>query len=492
MRFSAAALALACARETTLPAPPEGGTLPASFHFGSATAGFQVDAGCDDRPDCVDPNSDWYGWVTDPAIVATGSLHVAGDPLGDGPGMWGERFEADVAAMAADSHTAYRMSLEWSRLFPDGAAESATTVDDLAAFAEPGAVARYHDQFAALRANGITPVVTVNHYTLPRWVHDGVACHTDPDTCGADGWVNGDRITRLIGLYAGFVGREFGADVDVWFTLNEPFATGLSGYLLPGEARSAPPGLFLDFDRTVAVMQHQIEGHAAMADALRANDRVDADGDGEALAVGLVLNMAAFDPTDPSNPEDVEGVAHADYMYHEVFVAALTRGDWDADLDGVVDASRPELAGRLDLIGVNYYNQVFVDGAAASVSPALPLVDFNPTFSWDPYPDGLRRVLERADQWGLPIWVTENGTPEVDGERGVEILDGHLAALGDALGQGIDVRSYLYWSWVDNYEWNHGYGLRFGLYTYDVDTLERTQRPVGARFAEVAAARRLP
>jgi beta-galactosidase len=481
---------VACAGNVEEPAPAAPRDFPEGFHFGAATAGFQVDMGCDDRPDCLDVNSDWYQWVTSPQIVGDASLYVNGDPLGDGPGMWGERFEADVALMAASGFTAYRMSLEWSRLFPDGAAEAATTVDELVAMAEPGAVARYHEMFAALRAAGIEPVVTVNHYTLPLWVHDGVACHDDPDGCGADGWVNGERMVPLIASYSGFVAREFGGEVDQWFTLNEPYATGLSGYLLPGEARSAPPGLSFDFDRTVLVMQHQIIGHAAMVDQIRAEDTVDANGDGVSQTIGIVLNMAVFEPADPAEPKDVAGAAHADYLYHQLFYDALVTGRWDSDLDGVPDEDRPDLGGRLDVIGINYYNRVSVKGAGVSLSPALPLLDFVPEFSWDPYPEGLGRVVTRAAAWDLPIWVTENGTPYVD-ERGVEVLDGHLASLRDAMDDGADVRSYLYWSFVDNYEWNHGYTLAFGLYRYDPATLEREERPVGARLAAVASSGRL-
>lgn len=470
------------------PAIPLERDVPTNFLFGAATAGFQVDMGCPSS-DCTDTASDWYAWVTDPRIVDTESLHVTGEPLDVSPGMW-ELFEDDVARMQADGMTGYRMSLEWSRLFPDGAAEAALTVDALAAHADPAAVARYHEMFSALRAAGIEPLVTVNHYTLPTWVHDGVACHLDPDGCTADGWVSGERIVPLIARYTAFVAREYGGDVDTWITLNEPYATTIAGYVQPGEDRSAPPGLSLDFGRAVAVARHQIEGHAAMADALRAEDTVDASGDGSAVAVGLVMNMAVFEPTDPERPQDVQAATHADYMYHQLYFDAVTVGAWDDDLDGVVDRTRPDLADRLDFIGINYYNRVFVSGLGISLSDELPLFDFLPTFSWDPYPEGLGQVIERATAWNLPIIVTENGTPYVE-ERGVEVLDGHLAAMGEAIAAGADVRGYMYWSYIDNYEWNHGMDLRFGLYTFDPQTKERQARPVLERFRDVMASGQL-
>ena len=290
-------------------------SFPETFAWGAATAGFQVDMGCPtwEAERCDDRASDWYQWVTTNQIIDDSSLYVTGEPVANGPGMW-ELFEDDVAQMAADGMNAYRFSLEWSRIFPDGAAEAATTVEELEAYADADAVSRYHAFFAAMDAAGIEPLVTLNHYTMPLWVHDGVACHNDPDTCGADGWVTEERITRLIELYAGYVGQEFGGEVDRWATLNEPFATTLSGYAFPGEDRSSPPGLSLDIERVVQVMQNQITGHSRMYHALKAYDALDADGDGQTSEVGIVMNMTAIDPKDASKDADITAADNMDYL----------------------------------------------------------------------------------------------------------------------------------------------------------------------------------
>lgn len=488
MRLVALLLLGACGSGGEDPPGTSMASFPEGFLWGSATAGFQVDMGCPtwDAARCEDRASDWYAWVTDPVVLETSSLHVTGEPVSHGPGMW-ETFEEDVARMAADGHTAYRMSVEWSRIFPDGAAEAAQTVEELAQYANQGAVARYHEMFAALRKAGIEPLVTVNHYTLPLWVHDGVACHLDLEGCTASGWVDQERIVPLIALYAGFLGQEFGGEVDRWFTLNEPFATTLSGYLQPGEDRSAPPGLSLHIDATIAVMLNQIVGHAAMYDALKAHDVEDADGDGLSSEVGIVMNMVDIRPKDPDKPADVQAAEHADYLYHRLYLDALTTGAWDADLDGVPEATRADLAGRLDVLGINYYNELRVTGLPFSLVPEIPIFDIYPEFSWDPHPEGLGAVVRRAADFGVPLYVTENGTPHVE-EQGVEILEGHLTSLQAVIAEGVDVRGYLYWSWVDNYEWNHGFGLRFGLYALDLDTKERAARPVAARYREIIQA----
>jgi beta-glucosidase/6-phospho-beta-glucosidase/beta-galactosidase len=194
------------------------GVFPADFRWGAATAGFQVDMGCPtwSPEDCEDRASDWYQWVTDPEIVADGALHVTGEPVSNGPGMW-ETFEADVDRMAADGMTAYRMSIEWSRLFPVDPGADATDPAALAAHVDAAALARYGEQLDALRAAGIEPVITLNHYTLPLWVHDGVACHADLATCPARGWVDAAIIDQ-IAAYSAFCATAFGDRVDTWAT----------------------------------------------------------------------------------------------------------------------------------------------------------------------------------------------------------------------------------------------------------------------------------
>jgi beta-galactosidase len=458
--------------------------FPDDFLWGSATASFQVDAGCPGRADgCVDPNSDWYQWITSPLIVDSPTMHVTGEDITHTAGMY-ELFEGDYDLMQADGHDAYRLGLEWSRFFPSADAEAATTVDELIPLADADAVDTFHRKFAALRARGITPMVTLHHNVLPVWVHDGVGCHVDIDGCTERGWVDRDRIVRLIGLYAGWVGHEFGGDVDRWLTLNEPMATTMAGYLQPGEDRSSPPGLSMSAPHVVLSLHNQIDGHAAMYDALKAHDVEDADGDGSPAEVGIVMNMVDMSAADPDDPEDVAALAHADHLYHRLVLDGITAGSWDADADGVFESTRPELADRLDFLGVNYYNELIVRSISfLPLGEAAPAFDFLPEFGWEPHPEGLGRVLQVASEYDVPLYVTENGTPHLD--LAEDALVDHVASMWSALDSGVDVRGYFYWSWVDNYEWSHGMNMRFGLYALDQETKERAARPVARRYREI-------
>jgi beta-galactosidase len=477
------------------PAPPADLRFPEGFLFGTATAGFQIEMGCPTLPagECNDPNSDWFQWVSDPELIAEAGNFLSGEPITNSPGSF-ELFAED-SRLAAEflGANAQRMGVEWSRLFPVEPV-GAATVDELAAFADAGAVAHYHAVFQDLRQKGLSPLITLNHYTLPLWLHDGKACHRDIAGCTRRGWLDRDRILAEIALYAGFVGREFGGEIDRWATLNEPTAVILSGYMIPGEDRTNPPGVS-NPALAKQVLVTMIEAHARMYDAVHAEDLADADGDGVAAEVGLVHNLADMLPSNPNSEADVLGAEHADYIFNRVFLNGTILGQLDPDLDGVPDAPRADLAGRMDYLGVNYYTQGIITGLGGPLIPDIPLFDFIPEIPFDNFPQGLYDVMMLASEYGRPIIITENGTTDVEGDRaGPEFFVPHLEALLAAIRDGADVRGYLYWSLLDNYEWNHGTSFRFGLFAVDPqDPLKRrTPKRGAAVFREIARFGGLP
>ena len=476
--------------------------LPPDFRLGAAIAGFQAEMGCPTiaPAQCEDRHSDWYQWITTPRIVKNPLLHMSGDPPASGPGFF-ELYEDDARRAGDELHgDSLRTSIEWSRIFPrptfgiDGYAP-------LRAAADPAALDYYHRVFAALRAHGLEPLVTINHYTLPTWIHDGAGCNADFSDCRARGWAAPDVIVPEIAKYAGFVAREFGGEVDSWATLNEPFsAVVLPSYFLPSATRSNPPGLYLRGDLAKIATTAMITAHARMYDAIKANDVVDADHDGRAAWVGLVYAVSQIDPL-TNDARDAVAAEHARYLFNDVFLNAVARGELDEEWNGVTVA-RPDLAGRLDYLGVNYYFRLQVQSlgfAIPGTGLVSPYLDFNVfnVKSDGRYPQGIYSVLRDLTRFGLPLVVTETG---IDQGASASPDDGPwwyvntLSWVLKARAEGVDVRGFYGWTLTDNYEWNHGMALKFGLYAVDPadPTKARVRRPSGDVLARIGATRSVP
>ncbi|HSQ67677.1 MAG TPA: family 1 glycosylhydrolase [Polyangiaceae bacterium] len=455
-------IVLACAAACSS-TPPENFDFPQGFLFGTAIAGFQADMGCPSNPPgCTDPNSDWYTWVTKPELVSDSSTHVTGEPVTDGPGFY-ELYPQDLDRVANELHdNALRLSIEWSRVFPT----STVGIEDptaIKAAASPDALAFYHGVFAAMKARGITPLVTINHYALPSWIHDAYGCHVDLDTCSPRGWLDHDLILHEIAKYAGFLAREFGGEVDDWATLNEPFtAVAVASYLLPSDTRSNPPGVMLRIPETKAAANAMIEAHARMYDAVKANDST--------ARVGLVYNMEAVTPADPTDDVDVQSAKNLSYLLNEVFINAVTTGELDANLDGTT-VHRDDLAGRLDFLGINYYARLTAQGAASpfpSLSPLLTVSIGSFTNQDYEYPKGIYEVITLAKKWNVPIFITETGYSDAsDSGKAPAWLVDTLAWTKRAMNEGANVQGYFWWTLMDNYEWNHGMTMHFGMYGVD-------------------------
>lgn len=469
-------------------------SFPKDFVWGAAIAGFQVDMGCPTLPAsaCDDPNSDWYQWITDPGLQKEQITHLAGDPPSAGPGFW-ELWPQYMDGMRADMGLgALRYSVEWSRLFPKAAAATANTVDELAQHVHEPTRQAYHQIFAGARQRKIKLLITLNHYTLPLWMHDGKACHDNLTFCETRGWLDRDKMLKHIALFSGYVAREYGAEVDLWGTINEPFAVALAGYLSPGPDRTNPPGVFGAIEEGISVVFHMMEAHCRMYDAVHTEDKVDADGDGVAASVGIVANLAAVAPSDPNNPQHVALVPHADYVYNRVFLNAITKGEMDRNLDGVIEVAEKhdDMVGRLDFLGVNYYTQLKIGPQPFPLAPQYKLFDFLPdTNLFSNYPQGLYEVSKLAAEYGYPIYITENGTGDNKQTSWQNFVQPHLLWLHKAISEGVLVKGYFYWTLMDNYEWNHGvHVFKMGLYDVDFVTKKFTLSPMGRKYGEAARA----
>lgn len=473
-------------------------SLPSDFTYGTAVAGFQVDMGCPTIAAelCEDRGSDWYAYITSTAAIARTQTHLAGDPPSRGPGFF-ELYPQDLDRAQSIGTNGFRFSIEWSRVFP----ESTVGIEDAAALdarANPAAMQYYRDLLAAVKARGLKPLVTLHHYTLPAWIHDGAGCTLDLDRCSPKGWLE-PGITHEIAKYAGFVARHFGAEVDQWATLNEPLAVVIPGFLMPTAARTNPPAQLLRYAEAKTAIFAMINAHAKMVDAVRAADTIDADGDGRATFVGVVYPVAPVVPKDPSSALDVRAAENISYVYNDIFLNAVIRGVLDEDINGSGEV-KPELVGRSDYLGLNYYFKVVVKGETSSFLP-----DFSPLLTFDPlaleqgavHPSGLRDTLARVkSSWpDVPIYITENGWDHASGYGQDKFLAEHLGYMLRAIHEdGVDVRGYYWWSLIDNYEWNHGMAMKFGMWAVDPmdPTKARTPRPVAEAYRSVIEEGGLP
>lgn len=453
--------------------------FPDGFLWGTATAPHQVEGG--------NVASDWWIWEQMEGRIANG------DRSADGPDHW-TKYAEDFDLAQADGMNAYRMGIEWAKLFPTREAFDSLTPD-------PVVVQHYHDVFAALAARGMTPMVTLHHFVSPSWLVDPSAPAADRRMMGFASPTIVDDFAQL----AAWAGEEYGGEVDLWITINEPLALVLGGYLVG----IFPPGLAYDpaDDLLLRVVRGQIRAHAAAFDALHASDASDADGDGAAALVSVAKHQRVFFGEAPCSTADAEAAEKIAYLWNEVFLNAIVHGDLDGNADG--DLDDPEdaradaaLVGRADFLGINYYGLATVNGRVpiSELVPGIPNIEDSRTdlprndLGWAIYPGGFRTVLAEAAAYGLPIYVTENGTADRgDALRGPFLVE-HLWVLAEAIADGIDVRGYFHWSLMDNFEWAEGYCPRFGLYRVDYDDPARPRSPTPAAgiYRQIISAGRVP
>lgn len=429
-------------------------TFPEGMLWGSATAGMQIEKGLS--------NTDWAIFASEP-----GNIQGGGKP-DDGPDAFAH-VDADVTAMVDAGFNSYRFSIEMSRIYPDRQSfdEDKPSTEGLAA---------YDGVLAALKKAGIKPMVTLHHFSWPDYLSDPRE-RKDPQ-----GWER-DEVQPIFTEWCRRAAGRWGKDVDLWVTINEPNVEANVGYL----AGVFPPGV-LDVERAAKVMRAQVTAHARCYDAIHEADKTDADADGQAASVGIAHHQRVYEPADPTSEDDLAAVEQSRYVWNLWIMEAIVRGKVDDDFDGVPEKDDPMLLGRADFYGLNYYGASRVDSrglkfkyigvvpAQYDVANGRPKTDLG----WDIYPEGFGVVLDEAASYGLPIYITENGLADEKDVNRERFVAEHLFELGKARARGADVRGYLHWSWIDNFEWAAGFCPRFGLLRVDYDDPARKRTPTKA------------
>jgi beta-glucosidase len=424
-------------------------SFPPGFLWGAGTSAHQVEG--DNR------RNDW--WRFEHLVGKIAHADVSGPAC-----RHYEFFDADFALAAADGHNAHRLSLEWSRIEPErGRFDSRE-------------VAHYHDVFASLRRHGLTPHVTLHHFTNPLWIADH------------GGWEHRDTIERFC-EFVRFCAREYGGEVDWWCTVNEPEVYAFRAY-----SEGIWPPSERDDSAALAVIANLLEAHGRAYRILHDEDRSDADGDGRAAMVGFAKHYPILEPDRPWFPLDGLRAVIEHRVFNRAVIRAAVTGEIALAIPGARPVKRhvPELEKSLDYLGLNYYTRWKVRMFAPVAHVTARGARTN-DLGWEIYPRGLEEVLLRLKPIEIPIVVTENGTADATDALRPRALAESVLHMGRAIGAGVQVRGYLHWSLLDNFEWAEGFQGRFGLYRVDFSdpARPRTRTRSAGLFARIARANAL-
>jgi beta-glucosidase len=399
--------------------------FPEGFLFGASISAYQTEGG--------NTNTDWWWWE-----------HIAETPCRESSGDacdFYHRYPADIAMLATAGLNCLRFGIEWARIEP---AEGEFSHAQLAHYRR--LVTACHDQ-------GVTPVVTFHHFTLPKWLHD-------------QGGFAADSFPFLFERFCAHAAEALGDSIGYACTINEPQGLGSSGWLLGIN----PPGHRGDQDGAQRAVYNLLEAHRRGAAAIRSHSGV---------PTGVTLAMPDLQYEDGARP-----------------------GTTSVELESEINDLFFELATQDDFIGVQTYTR-FRYGPEGPRSPGhdwsdttreLIETDVTTQMGYEYCPQALGGAIRRAHRScpGVPIMVTESGIATSDDSKRIRYIGSALGEVQACLHEGIDVRSYLYWSLLDNFEWALGYAPTFGLIAVDRQTFTRHPRPSLEWLGEVARTRVRP
>lgn len=436
--------------------------FPVDFLWGAATAAYQIEGS--PLADGAGP-SIWHRFSHTPGLTTNGDTgDVACDHY--------NRYESDIELMGELGLKAYRLSISWSRVFPEGKGRLNARGLDF-----------YSRLIDRLLDRRIIPNVTLYHWDLPAALDD------------RGGWLNPD-IAGWFGDYASAVFEKLADRVPMWATINEPLVVMDGGYMRGNLA----PGHRNMFEAPI-VTHNLLRAHGRGVQAFRATNAEDS-------RIGLVVNLEPRYAA--SNTEiDMAAMARADAYGNRQYLDPVILGTYPAELkeifgDAWVNWSIEDMRlirEPIDFLGINYYSRSVVrhDADAAPIyASAEPQVEnLHTEMGWEVFPEGLTRILTwvKSRYGDIPLYVTENGScftdppTAIDGRvedpLRVDYLKRHLQAARDALKEGVNLRGYFAWSLLDNYEWSHGYTKRFGIVHVDFSTQERTIKDSGRLYSEI-------
>jgi beta-glucosidase len=438
--------------------------FPRDFLWGAATSAYQIEGAT---------REDGRGLSIWDQFAATPGRTYQGE-TGENAVDHYHRMEQDVALMGDLGLSAYRFSIAWPRIVPDGTG----TVNQ--------AGIDFYDRLVdQLLAHNITPVATLYHWDLPVALFE------------QGGWRN-RQAAYAFADYAALVARALGDRVSWWTTQNEPWCLAYLGYVEGIHA----PGVKGDIQAAVDVGHHLLLSHGLATQAVRAVTPAE-------TRIGIALNLFPIFAGD-ARAETLRAAERAHRFHNRWFLDPIYRGEYTPGLFEDLGANPPPIEeGDLkiiseptDFLGINYYNRWIVRAGGSGTEYVTDLPDATFTqMGWEVYPHGLGLILEDISRTYHPktLLITENGAAfddvwngngRISDSQRVLYLSEHLRAVGDAIAHGAPVAGYFVWSLFDNYEWAEGYSKRFGLVYVDFATQRRIVKDSGKWYAGVIARER--
>jgi beta-glucosidase len=410
--------------------------FPRGFLWGTATAAHQVEGG--------NTLNNWAAWEQEPG-------RIRGDQqAGLACDWWNGRWREDFDRAAEAQQNAHRFSVEWSRIQPTPDRWDETALD------------RYREMARGASERGLTPMVTLHHFTDPLWLTE------------RGGWENPAVVTQFA-TFARRVVEALKEYVALWVTINEPNVYTISGYV----TGDFPPGRN-DLKTAFTVMTNQVAAHAAAYRAIHAAQPT--------ARVGLAYHFRPFIPAHNWSPLDYLVARLQNSQFNEFFPNAVAEGILRFPTRRV---RMPEAKETQDFIGVNYYTRELIafdpfrpkDVFAHRYYPRE--ADLSGTGFLTNDPLGMFETLKWCNQFGLPMIVTENGVEDAEDRMRPRYLIEHLHQVWRGANFNWPIKGYFHWSLVDNFEWERGWSQRFGLWELEVDTQVRRKRPSADLYAEI-------
>ncbi|MFA6126719.1 MAG: glycoside hydrolase family 1 protein [Bacteroidales bacterium] len=419
-------------------------SFPKDFIWGVATAAHQVEG--------YNTNNQWYLWES--TVDATGNPMIArGQLSGMACDHW-RRYPQDIRLMKELGVTSYRFSVEWSRVEPREG-----VFDTLA-------IKHYQEECDSLIAQGITPMVTLHHFTNPIWFEKKGAFEKMENVADFV------RFTEVV--YLALKDR-----VKLWCTINEPAVYVVGGYF----QGDMPPGK-KDPKLAAVVLRNILEAH------VQAYWKIKSLPGGDQAKVGLVKNMTQMDPYRKWHLGDWIFANLIEGVFNGTTLNFMKTGHYRFSMPTMAKLidENPKAIGSMDFIGLNYYshyNYKFSFNLDKAFKARLLPGEIKTDMDYASYPEGFYRAIKTVSELGIPIMITENGVADAKDDSRAQFISQYLYALSKSISEGCNVQAYYYWTLIDNFEWSLGYDMKFGLYSLDMPTQRRTMKNGSKRYQEI-------